>query len=75
MTEKSKPQHRQHQSQSKYPVTSSPVLFHIIHATEGLTTFRAPDGAMCDMLYLDMAPQRCKAAKRLAACTAHPVAF
>lgn len=41
----------------KHPVTSSPVFFHVIHTTKGLTTLRTLDGAMYDMLYFDMAHQ------------------
>lgn len=59
----------------KHPVTSSPVLFHVIHTAKGLPTLRTLDGAMRDMLYFDMAHQWCVAAKRLAAGTASPTTF
>ena len=83
MTEKSKPQHRQRQLQSRptpvasfqNPVTSFPVLPHVIHAPEGLTTFRTFDGAMIDMLYSDMPHQGWTGAKCCVACAALPAAF
>ncbi|KAJ5963596.1 uncharacterized protein N7479_003472 [Penicillium vulpinum] len=59
----------------KHPMKSSPVISHVIPTAKSLATVGAPNRATYTMLYFDMAYQRWKASKPLAACTAIPEAF